>query len=164
MAQFSFDIVSTFDKAEMNNAFEQAVRELENRYDFKGTPAGIEWLTNKTGVKVVGSNAWQIDQVLDVFRKKLAGRNLTSKVLDTSSEVHEANLKAWQDVLFIDGLTQEKAKEVSKIIRDTYPKVKPTIQGDTVRVTSSSKDELQAVMTVLINANLAYPVSFINYR
>ena len=164
MANFSFDIVSTYDKSEMNNAVEQAQREIENRYDMKGTPSAIEWLNNKTGVKLIASNGWQIDQVLDIFRKKLVGRNMTSKVLDLSGEIHEANMRAWQEVLFIDGLTQEKAKEVSKLTRDAHPKVKPSIQGDVVRVVSGSKDELQAVMATLKSADLDYPVSFINYR
>ena len=164
MANFSFDSVSTYDKAEMNNAVEQALREIENRYDFKGTPATIEWLGDKSGVKLTATNAWQIEQVLDVFRKKLAGRGMTSKVLDLSGEVHEANLRAWQEVPFVDGLSQEKAKDIAKRVRDAHPKVKPTIQGDAVRVTSSSKDELQAVMTALKAADVEYPLSFINYR
>lgn len=164
MANYSFDVVSTYDKAEMNNAFEQTVREIENRYDFKGTSAAIEWLGDKTGVKFTADSKWQIDQVLDVFRKKLASRNMTSKVIDLSAEIHEANMRAWQDVPFIDGLTQEKAKEVSKIIREAYPKAKPTIQGDAVRVVSGSKDELQAVMDTLRAADLDYPLSFTNYR
>ncbi len=164
MANFSFDVVSTYDKSEMNNAVEQAQREIENRYDMKGTPAAVEWLEDKKGVKLVASNAWQIDQVLDIVRKKLAGRNMTSKVLDLSREVHEANMRAWQDVPFVDGLTQEKAKELSKLIRDTHPKAKPSIQGDAVRVVSASKDELQAVMTTLKSADLDYPISFTNYR
>lgn len=164
MANFSFDVVSTYDKAEMNNAVEQAQREIENRYDMKGTPAAIEWLSDKTGIKLIASNAWQIDQVLDILRKKLAGRGMTSKVLDLTGEIHEANMRAWQDVPFIDGLDQEKAKAVSKLIRDAYPKAKPSIQGDAVRVVSASKDELQAVMTTLKNADLDYPLSFTNYR
>ena len=164
MANFSFDVVSTYDKAEMNNAFEQTEREIENRYDFKGTAAAIEWMGDKTGVKLIADSKWQIEQVLDVFRKKLATRNMTSKVLDLSAEIHEANMRAWQEVPFIDGLTQEKAKEVSKIIRDLYPKAKPTIQGDLVRVVSSSKDELQGVMVTLKAADLDYPLSFTNYR
>ena len=89
---------------------------------------------------------------------------MTSKVLDLSGEVHEANMRAWQDVAFVDGLTQEKAKEVSKLIRDAHPKVKPSIQGEAVRVVSSSKDELQAVMATLNNADVDYPLSFTNYR
>ncbi len=164
MASFSFDVVSTYDKAEMNNAVEQAQREIENRYDMKGTPAAVEWLADKKGIKLVAASAWQIDQVLDILRKKLAGRTMTSKVLDLSGEVHEANMRAWQDVAFVDGLTQEKAKEVSKLIRDAHPKVKPSIQGEAVRVVSSSKDELQAVMATLNNADVDYPLSFTNYR
>lgn len=164
MANFSFDVVSTYDKAEMNNAFEQTVREIENRYDFKGTAAAIEWLGDKTGVKLIADSKWQIDQVLDVFRKKLAGRNMTSKVLNLSGEIHEANMRAWQDVPFVDGLNQDRAKEVSKIIRDAHPKAKPSIQGEAVRVVSASKDELQAVMSTLKAADLDYPLSFTNYR
>ena len=164
MANFSFDVVSTYDKAEMNNAVEQAQREIENRYDMKGTPAAIEWLGDKTGIKLIASNAWQIDQVLDILSKKLAGRNMTSKVLDLGKSVNEANMRAWQEVPFIDGLNQDKAKEVSKIIRDAHPKAKPSIQGDAVRVVSSSKDELQAVMTTLKSADLDYPLNFTNYR
>lgn len=164
MANFSFDVVSTYDKAEMNNAVEQTQREIENRYDLKGTPAAIEWLGDKAGVKLIALNAWQIDQVLDILSKKLAGRNMTSKVLDLTKEVHEANMRAWQEVPFIDGLTQDKAKEVSKIIREAHPKAKPSIQGEAVRVVSNSKDELQAVMTTLKNADVDYPLSFTNYR
>lgn len=164
MANFSFDVVSTYDKAAMNNAFEQTVREIENRYDFKGTAAAIEWLGDKTGVKLIADSKWQIDQVLDVFRKKLAGRNMTSKVLNLTGEIHEANMRAWQDVPFVDGLNQDKAKEVSTIIRDAHPKAKPSIQGEAVRVVSASKDELQAVMSTLKAADLDYPLSFTNYR
>ncbi len=164
MANFSFDVVSTYDKAEMNNAFEQTEREIENRYDFKGTTAAVEWLGDKTGIKLIADSKWQIEQVLDVFRKKLASRGMTSKVLDLSNEIHEANMRAWQDVPFIDGLTQDKAKAVSKIIRDAFPKAKPSIQGDAVRVISSSKDELQGVMAALKAADLDYPLSFTNYR
>ncbi|NCU30422.1 YajQ family cyclic di-GMP-binding protein [Candidatus Saccharibacteria bacterium] len=164
MANFSFDVVSTYDKAEMNNAFDQTQREIETRYDFRGTPAAIEWLENKSGIKLIAANEWQIDQVLDILRKKLAVRSITSKVLDLTKPVNEANLRAWQDVPFIDGLTQEKAKSVSKIIRDAHPKAKPSIQGDAVRVVSGSKDELQAVMNTLKVADLDYPLSFTNYR
>lgn len=164
MAIFSFDVVSTYDKAEMNNAIEQAQREIDNRYDMKGSPAAVEWLSDKSGIKLIASNAWQIDQVLDIVRKKLASRDMTSKVLDLSKPINEANMRAWQDVPFVDGLTQEKAKHITKLIRDTHPKAKPSIQGDAVRVVSASKDELQAVMATLKQADVEYPLSFTNYR
>jgi len=165
MAQFSFDVVSEYDKAEMNNVFDQAKREMDNRYDFKGTPADIEWLNaEKTGLKVTGSGDWQIDAILDIVRKKLATRNQSQKVLDTSKDSVIANLKTTKDVLFKQGLDQDKAKKITSLIRDTNPKVKSQIQGDAVRIMSGSKDDLQAVMQLIKSQDFDFPVSFTNYR
>jgi uncharacterized protein YajQ (UPF0234 family) len=165
MAQFSFDIVSEYDKAEMNNVFDQAQREIVSRYDFKGTPAEIEWLnTEKTGLKVTGSGDWQIDTILDIIRKKLASRNQSQKVLDTSKEPVTSNLKTTKEVPFKQGLDQEKAKQITKLIRDDYPKVKAQIQGDEIRVTSGSKDDLQAVMQLIKSKDFDFPIIFTNYR
>lgn len=165
MANFSFDIVSDYDKAEMNNVFDQAQREIENRYDFKGTPAEIDWLDgDKTGFKITGSGDWQIDAIMDIVRKKLAARNQSQKVLDTSREIVENNMKASQEVPFKKGLDQEKAKKVTSLIRDKFPKAKPQIQGDLVRVVSNSKDDLQAIMQLLRATDFDFPLSFTNYR
>jgi cyclic-di-GMP-binding protein len=165
MANFSFDVVSEYDKAEMNNVFDQVQREITSRYDFKGTPAAIEWLNaDKTGLKITGNGDWQIDAILDIVRKKLAARNQSQKVLDVSKETITSNLKTTQDVPFKQGLDQEKAKQISKLIRDEAPKVKSQIQGDAVRVMSSSKDELQNVMQLLRTQDFDYPLSFTNYR
>ncbi len=165
MAQFSFDAVSEYDKAEMNNVFDQAQREIASRYDFKGTPAAVEWLdADKNGLKVTGSGEWQIDAILDIVRKKLAARNQSQKLLDTSREVTESNLKATQEVPFIQGLGQNKAKKITSLIRDKFPKVKTQIQGEAVRVTSNSKDDLQAVMQLLRATDFDFPLSFTNFR
>ncbi len=164
MATFSFDIVSEYDKAEMNNVFQQVEKEIANRYDFKGTPAAVEWLGDKKGLKIIGSNEWQVDAVLDIVRKKLATRDMSSKLLDLTKPVSESNLKATKEVSFIEGLDQDKAKKITKLIRDTYPKVKPHIQGDAVRVSSGSKDELQAVMTLVRGADLNFVTNFTNFR
>jgi len=165
MANFSFDIVSEYDKAEMNNVYDQALREIASRYDFKGTPAELEWLDDKKGFKVTGNSEWQIDAILDIIRKKLSARNISQKVLDTSKDVTESNLKTTKEVLFKAGLDQEKAKTLTKLIREDYPKVKSQIQGDTVRVMSSSKDDLQSVMQLLRDRDdLDFPLSFTNYR
>lgn len=165
MANFSFDIVSDYDKAELNNVFDQAQRELDSRYDFKGTPAAIEWLdSDKTGIKVTGNGDWQIEAILDIVRKKLASRNQSQKLLDTSRELVTSNLKTTQEVPFKKGLDQEKAKKITKLIRDAYPKVKTQIQGEEVRVTSGSKDDLQAVMQLLRSQDFDFPLSFTNYR
>jgi len=165
MANFSFDVVSEYDKAEMNNVFDQTVREIQSRYDFKGTPAAIEWLNNdKTGLKVTGNGEWQIEAILDIVRKKLATRGQSQKVLDTSKEITESNLKASQEVPFKQGLDQEKTKQITKLLRDEFPKVKPQIQGDAVRVTSNSKDDLQGVIQLLKGKDFDFPLSFTNYR
>src|SRR5688572_30570906 len=111
MATFSFDAVSEYDKAEMNNVFDQTAREMNGRYDFKGTPAAIEWLNgDKTGLKLTGNGEWQIDAILDIVRKKLAARGQSQKVLDTSKEVTESNMKTTKEVPFKQGLDQDKAK------------------------------------------------------
>ncbi len=165
MANFSFDIVSDFDKAEMNNVFDQAQREIDNRYDFKGTPALIEWLdSDKNGLKITGNGDWQIDAILDIVRKKLATRGQSQKLLDTSKESVTSNLKTTKDVLFKKGLDQEKAKKITSLIRDSAPKVKTQIQGDEIRVSSTSKNDLQAVMQLLNSNDFDFPVSFTNYR
>ncbi len=165
MANFSFDTVSEYDKAEMNNVFDQTQREIENRYDFKGTPAEIEWLnSDKTGIKVTGNGQWQIDAILDIFRKKLATRGQSQKVLDTSKPVVESNLKATQEVPFKQGLDQEKAKKITALIRDNHPKIKSQIQGDAVRVTGASKDDLQAVMQLIKTQDFDFPINFNNFR
>ncbi len=164
MANFSFDVVSEYDKAEMNNVFDQSVREIDTRYDFKGTPALLEWMYDKKGLKITGNGEWQIDAILDIVRKKLATRNQSQKVLDTTKDPVIANLKTTKEVLFKQGLDQEKAKKISSTIREKYPKVKPTIQGDTVRVISSSKDDLQAVMQLLNTQEFDFPIGFTNFK
>jgi cyclic-di-GMP-binding protein len=165
MANFSFDVVSEYDKAEMNNVFDQVAREMSNRYDFKGTPAAIEWLnSDKTGFKITGNGDWQIDAILDIVRKKLAARSQSQKVLNVSGEVVESNLKSTKEVPFVQGLDQDKAKKITKLIAAEYPKVKTQIQGNAVRVTSNVKDNLQAVMQLLKAQDFDFPLSFTNYR
>jgi len=164
MANFSFDVESDYDKAEMNNVFDQVQREIDSRYDFKGTPAAIEWLDDKKGFKVTGSGDWQVDAILDIVRKKLAARGQSQKVLDTSKDAVESNLKTTKEVPFKQGLDQEKAKKITALVRDNLPKVKTQIQGDAVRVMSGSKDDLQAVMQLLRAQDFDFPLNFTNYR
>lgn len=164
MPSFSFDIVSDYDKAEMNNVFQQVEREIGTRYDFKGTPATIEWLGDKTGFTLIGADQWQCDALLDIVRKKLAAREQSAKTLDLSKTPIVANLKTTWEIPFKQGLSQENAKLISKLIRDHTPKVKTQIQGDLVRATSASKDELQRVMQLLREQEYDFSLQFINYR
>lgn len=164
MANFSFDIVSDYDKAEMNNVFDQTEREIDSRYDFKGTPASLEWMEDKKGFKITGNGEWQIDAIIDIVRKKLAVRGIDQKVLDISKGVTESNLKTTKEVLFVQGLNQDKAKQLTKTIREEFPKVKTQIQGDAVRVMSGSKDDLQGIMHQLRGLELDFPINFDNFR
>ena len=165
MANSSFDIVSDYDKAEMNNVLDQAQREISSRYDFKGTPAEIDWIDgDKNGFKVTGNGEWQIEAILEIVRKKLSIRGQSQKVLDTSKDVVESNLKSTQEIPFKKGLDQEKAKKITALIREKYPKVKTQIQGDEVRATSASRDDLQAVIQILRESDFDFPINFTNYR
>ena len=164
MATFSFDTVSEYNKAEMNNVFAMVQKEISNRYDFKGTPAEIDWLGDKAGFKVIGANEWQVESIIDIIRKKLAAHNQSSKVLDTSKAIVTSNMKATQEIPFIAGLDQEKAKKITKLVRDNLPKIKTQIQGEAVRVTGASKDDLQAVMRLIESHDFDFPVAFNNYR
>jgi uncharacterized protein YajQ (UPF0234 family) len=164
MASFSFDIVSDYDKAEINNVFNAVERKITTRYDFKGTSAAIEWLGDKVGFKITGANQWQCDAILDIVRKELAARNQSSKILDLSKTPSESNLKTTWEISFKQGLSQENAKLIVKLIRDKAPKAKPQIQGDMVRVSSNSKDVLQTVITLLNDEDFDFPLQFINYR
>ena len=164
MSSFSFDIVSDFDIAEMNNVFSQTEKEINNRYDFKGTSAAIEWMTDKSGFKIIGNNQWQLDAVLDIIRKKLSTRQQSAKILDLSKKPIENNLKSTWEIPFKQGLSQDNAKIITAELRTNLPKLKSQIQGDTVRVNSSSKDELQKAISLLNSKDFDFPLDFINYR
>jgi len=161
----SFDIVSDYDIAKVTNAVESAQREINTRYDFKGTKAGLEFTDgNKTGVTITGDNRFHLDSIVDMLRKKLASSEVSQKILDTSKEPTENNMQMKWELPFIKGLDQEKAKKVTKLIRDNYPKVKPQVQGEEIRVSSPKRDELQAVMQLLRETNFDFPLEFTNYR
>lgn len=165
MTKFSFDIVSDYDKAEMNNVFDQTKREITGRYDLKNTKASIEWLTSdKNGLKITGNSDFHIDAILDIYRKKLASRGLSQKVLDLSAEPITTNLVVSQQVLFKKGIGRDDAKKITSLIRSDFPKVATQIQGEEVRVTSAKKDELQEVMNLIKTADFNFPVIFTNFR
>ncbi len=165
MPTFSFDIESDYDKAEMNNVLDQTQREIQSRYDFKGTPAEIDWLNpERTGFKITGNSDFQIEAILDIVRKKLSTRGQSQKLLDTSADIITSNLKTTQEVTFKQGLDQTKAKQITAMVRDKFSKVKTQIQGDAVRVTSASKNDLQEVMQAVREADYDFPTTFTNYR
>ena len=162
---FSFDIVSDYNLAEFINAIDQSNRELGTRYDLKGANCSLEFRdADKSGLKIVGDSEFHIDAIIDIVRKKLATRGVSLKILDMSKQPVVANLKTTLDVPFKKGLDAEKAKKVTALLREHYPKVKAQIQGAEVRVFSPKKDELQAVMQLLQSQDFDFPVDFTNYR
>ena len=134
MGMFSFDIESTYDVGEMNNVYDQAQKELINRYDLKGTQASLEWIDDKKGVKICGDNQYHLDAIIELLRKKAAVRGVSQKTFDTSKEPETTNLRMIWIVPFKNGLKSDDAKKITKLLRDELPKVKTQIQGDTVRV------------------------------
>lgn len=164
MAQFSFDIESTYDVGEMNNVYDQAQKELQNRYDLKGTHTALEWLEDKKGVKIYGDTQLHLDAVIDMLRKKAATRNVSQKTFDVSNDPETTNLRMIWVVPFRSGLNQEDAKKITKTLKEQLPKVKTQIQGDTVRVMSPKKDELQQAMQLIKDKDFDFPVVFTNYR
>jgi cyclic-di-GMP-binding protein len=162
---FSFDIVSDYNLAEVINAVDQAKRELGTRYDLKGTSASLDFRDgDKSGLTVVGDSDYAVDAILDIVRKKFGTRGVSQKVLDTSKQAVVSNLKTTKDVAFKKGLDQEKAKKITALIREQFPKVKAQIQGSEIRVSSPKKDELQAVMQALEQQDFDFPLDFTNYR
>ena len=161
---FSFDVVSDYDIAEMTNAVDQAQRELGTRYDFKGTAASIEFTDGKAGVLIQGDTQNQLDAILDMLQSKLIKRGVSLKALDTSAQPIQGGKEMRWTIPFKKGLDQDKAKQITKLIREDYPKAKAQIQGDVVRVSSASKDDLQGVMNTLRAAEFDFPLDFQNYR
>ena len=163
---FSFDIESDFDMMEMTNALDQTKREISQRYDFKGTDSSIDFDENKSGLSLLGDSDYKVDAMIDIIESKMVKRGLSLKILDKSSpKEYASGDKVRQKIPFKKGMDKEMAKKITKVIRDKYPKVKPQIQGDAIRVTSSSKDDLQGTMSLLkSDASIDIPLQFSNYR
>lgn len=163
--QFSFDIVSDYDKHELDNAVDQARREIANRYDLKDAKTTIEWLNEaKNSLKITGQNNFQIDAIEEILRKKIASRGQSQKVLDTSQDPVANNFQITKIIGLKKGLDQDKAKKISALIRNDLPKIKVQIQGEELRVFSPKKDELQTVIDLLRQQDFDFPLQFTNYR
>ncbi|GAA1504970.1 YajQ family cyclic di-GMP-binding protein [Sphaerisporangium rubeum] len=163
MADSSFDVVSKIDRQEVDNALNQTVREVGHRFDFKGTGASIGW-SGQTDIEIKANSEERASAVLDVFREKIIKRGLSLKVLDPGEP--KLSGKEYRLVVGLkEGIDQEHAKKISKIIRDEGPKgVKAQIQGDELRVSSKKKDELQDVIALLKGKDLDIALQFTNYR
>ncbi|MBM7470992.1 MULTISPECIES: YajQ family cyclic di-GMP-binding protein [Subtercola] len=162
MADSSFDIVSKVDKMEADNALHQAQKEVEQRYDFKNIGASIDYSGEKVLMKA--NSEERVKAILEVFEQKLIKRSISLRSLD-AGEPFASGKEYRIEASFKDGIEQEAAKKISKLIRDESPKtVKAQIQGDELRVSSKSRDDLQATMAMLKSADLDVAVQFVNFR
>ena len=165
-SEFSFDVVSQIDRQELVNAIDQAAREIHTRYDLKDSASSID--LDKDSIKLASASEMSLDAVRDLLLQRAVKRQLSPKIFDYGAVEEASKGTVRQTVKLRQGLNQDLAREISKLIRDKFPKVKNQIQGDAVRVTAKSKDDLQAVIQALRAAekdrNWPVPLQFTNYR
>lgn len=159
----SMDIVSQFDMQEVRNAFDQSKREISTRFDLKDLNVELE--LSDESVKITAPSEMALNTCWDILLQKMINRKLSAKILKKGElEKIGGNLVRYE-IKLIKTLDQEAAKQITKLIRDQFPKAKPSIQGETVRVSSKSRDELQAIIAMLrAEKSLPLPVDFTNYR
>jgi hypothetical protein len=158
----SFDVVSEFDEQELRNALDQVRREVQQRFDFKG--ATVELTQGKEEITLLTDDEFRATAVRDLIESKAIRRSLSLKIFDWGKVEPSGGNKVRQTITLRKGLNEELAKRISKLIREEFPKVKPSIQGDAVRVSGKSRDELQRVITRLRELDEAVPLQFQNYR
>lgn len=158
----SFDVVSDFDEQELRNALDQVRREVQQRYDFKGVT--VDLTQGKTDLTLVTDDEHRAAAVKDLIESKAIRRSLSLKIFDWGKVEPAGGNKVRQEIGLRRGLPEELAKRLTKLIREEFPKVKSQIQGDAVRVSGKSKDDLQRVMARLRELDEAVPLQFQNYR
>jgi len=157
----SLDIVSETNFDEVRNAADNATRELSTRFDFRGVEASIEWKSPIVTVKA--EMDFQVNQLLDILRAQLAKRNVDAKAMTLGNSNHTGKTFT-QQVTFQEGIEQPVAKKLVKIIKDSKLKVQAAIQGDKIRVTGKKRDDLQAVMKLVREAELEQAFQFNNFK
>lgn len=158
----SFDIVSQVNQQEVKNAVEQANKEIQNRYDFKGSDARIE--QDEFALTVFADDEFKLGQVIDVLRQRMAKRNIDVRCVELGAVEKISGDKAKRLVTVKTGIAQDKAKEIQKLVKDAKLKVQPAIQGDLVRISGAKKDDLQAAIQLVRQAVTDLPLQFINFR
>lgn len=159
----SFDVVNEVDRQEADNALKQAAKELAQRYDFRGTGAEIDW-SGEEAIVVQAETEDRARAAVEVFKEKLVKRSISLKAFDFSEPRQSGKTHRITGTLQ-QGINTEKAKLISKKIRDEGPKgVQAQIQGDQLRITSKKRDDLQAVIALLKDADFGIPLQFTNYR
>lgn len=159
---FSFDIVSDFDRQELVNAIDQAKREIQSRYDLKDTKTTVE--LGETSITINTDSDFTLDAVNSLLQTKAIKRNLSLKIFDYGKVEAAGGNRVRQEITLRKGISQELGKQITKLIRDEFKKVQGSIQGDAVRVSAKSKDDLQAVIQRLKQEEYPVALQFTNYR
>ncbi len=157
----TFDVVSEIDLHELTNAVDQANREISNRFDFKGTSAHVE--RKESELTLIADAEFQVRQIDDVLRKKLAARGIDLDCLEMG-EITQSGREARQPVKVRQGIDKELARKIVKLTKDSKIKVQAQVQGDQVRVSGKKRDDLQAIIALLRDAKLGVPLQFVNFR
>ena len=158
----AFDIVSEVDQHELTNAVDQANREVDSRFDFRGTDASVDQ-SNKT-LTLNASSDFQLDQLLDILRLKLVKRKVEISCLEVKDPVGNGKMRK-QEVIIREGIDKDLSRKIVKLVKESKIKVQAAVQGDSVRITGKKRDDLQAVMTLLRgNDSLDMPLQFNNFR
>lgn len=158
----SFDVVSAIDMQELNNAIQQAEKEIAGRFDFKGTKSSIK--LDKNELVVVSDDEYKLNSVLDVLHAKMVKRGISLKNLQYGKIEPAASSTVRQRIGLKQGIDQENAKKINILIRDSKLKIKSQIQGDQLRVTGKSKDDLQQAIQLLRQADIPLDLQFVNFR
>jgi uncharacterized protein YajQ (UPF0234 family) len=158
----SFDVVSQYDEQELVNALDQARREIVQRFDLKDTKTEIKH--DKKALTITTASEFTLKSVMDVLQSKMVKRGLSLKILKAGKIETASGGSVRQVIELQEGISQDLAREISKLIRDNIPKAKPQIQGDAVRVVAKSRDELQSVIALLKGKDFPVPLQYINYR
>jgi len=159
---YSFDIVSDFDWQELVNAIDQTVREIKSRYDLKDTQTTVD--LGEQAITINTDSEFTLESVHNILREKAAKRQLSQKIFDFGKVESASGSRVRQEVKLKKGISQEIAKQITKLIRDEFKKVQASIQGDAVRVSSKAKDDLQIVIQRLKQEDLPVALQFTNYR
>ncbi|MCS6812835.1 MAG: YajQ family cyclic di-GMP-binding protein [Cyanobacteria bacterium] len=162
MSTYSFDIVSDFDRQELVNAIDQTDREIKSRYDLKDTQTTLE--LSETAIIVNTDSEFTLNAIHTILQTKAAKRNLSLKIFDYGKVESASGNRVRQEITLKKGISPELGKKISKLIRDEFKKVQASIQGDAVRVSAKSKDDLQAVIQRLKQEDFPVALQFTNYR
>ncbi|MDP5273510.1 YajQ family cyclic di-GMP-binding protein [Chengkuizengella axinellae] len=161
-SEYSFDIVSKVDLQELSNAIHQAEREIQTRFDFKGSKSEIS--LNGEEVTVISDDDYKLQSVLDILKTKMVKRNVSVKNLEYGKVEAAASSTVRQNIKVKQGIDQDNSKKIRKMIQDEKLKVKTQVQGEQIRVTGKNKDDLQKVIKMLNEAELTIELQFINMR